>query len=187
MENCDFENQHVENMGYCPNDDTVGGTAVDFFGIPAAHVETFTKPTLTATSKYGERLTIAANGIVPKATKGWKKVTMMVDESEIKPMLVGNKGNKKQKIDFDAYIPNLIARNVGFVDANKNTPMIWAIPDSTGEIWIVGTPTAPAFFDKADGTSGKKYEDNSGIAITVTANTKPYVYAGEIVELADTP
>lgn len=185
MADCDFKTQHVENMGYCPNEDTVGGTAVDFFYIPAAQIETFTKPVITPTSTYVERMTIAALGIVPVATKGWKRITMMVDESELKPVLVGNKGNKKQKIDFDAYIPNLIERNVGFVDANKNTPLVWAIPDSTGTLWIVGTKTAPAYFDKADGTSGKKYEDNSGIAITVSANTKPYVYAGEIVELAD--
>lgn len=187
MDNCDFANVHVENMGYCPNDDVVGGVAVNFFYIPAAQVETFTKPTVTATSTYAERITIAANGIVPVTGKGWKKATMMIEENELKPVLVGAKGNKKQKVDFDALIPNLIDRNVGFVDAHKNTPMIWAIPDSTGKIWIVGTPTAPAFFDKADGTSGKTYENNSGVAITVTANTKPYVYAGTIVELADTP
>lgn len=183
---CSFENVHTENLGFCANKDSVGGVAVNFLYIPAAQVETFTLPVLTEASTYEERITIASGGIVPATGKGWKKAVMHLDQNEIKPVLVGSKGNKKQKTEFDAYIPNFLARNVGFVDAHKNTPLIWAIPDSTGKMWIIGTPDAPAYFDKADGTSGKAYEDDSGVSITVAANTKPYVYAGEIVELADT-
>lgn len=182
---CSFAGVHTENVNYCPNNEVVGGVAIDFFYVPAAHLETFVKPTITPTTGFAERMTLAADSITFKAGKGWKKVTMMVDESELKNTLVGNKGNKKPKVEFDAYIPNFIARNLGFIDAHMNTPLIWAVPDSTGEKWIIGNPDAPAIFDKGDGTSGKKYEDNSGVATTVSANTKLYRYLGDIVELAD--
>ena len=182
---CSFENVHTENMNYCPNKEVVGGVAVDFFYAPAAHFATFTKPAVTPTSTYEERMTLAANSLTFKAEKGWKKITMMVDENELKNTLVGNKGNKKPKVEFDAYISNFIARNLGFIDAHMNTPMVWAVPDSTGKKWIVGNPDAPAIFDKGDGTTGKKYEDNSGVGVTVSANTKLLVYLGEIVEVAD--
>ncbi len=185
-DNC-FEETYTENLNYCPNTDLVAGVSVDFYYTPVAFVETFVKPVVTAASTYAERITLPANSITFKAGKGWKKATMLVEEGELKPTIVGNKGNKKSKTDFDSYIPNFIAANIGFVDTHRNTPMIWAIPDSTGKKWVVGNPDTPAFFDKADSTTGKKLEDNSGTAITVTANTKPYVYAGEIVELPDTP
>lgn len=182
---CSFEGVHTEGLNYCPNEDVVGGTAVDFFYAPKDFFETLTKPVVTGETSYTQRIKLAANAITFKTGKGWKKATMMIDENELKNTFVGNKGNKKPKVDFDAFLPNFIARNVGFFDAHRNTPMIWAVPDSTGVKWIVGNLDAPAYFDKSDGTSGKTYDNNSGFAMTVTANTKLLVYEGEIVELAD--
>ncbi len=187
IEDCSFDNVKTENLNYCPNKDMVGGVAIDFYYAPAAHFEKFEKPAITATTGYEARITIAANSITLKASKGWKKITMLVDESELKNTLVGNKGNKKPKVEFDAYIPNFLPRNIGFIDAHMNTPMVWCIPDSTGRKWIIGNPDAPAIFDKGDGTTGKKYEDNSGVGVTVSANTKLYTYLGEVVVLADAP
>ena len=184
-ENCDFEGAFIQNLVYCPNDPVVGGVAVDFYYSPAANFATFQTPVATGETSYAERLAIPANGLTFKPDKGWKKITMMIDENELKNTFVGNRGNKKPKVEFDAYIPNFIPRNIGFLDAHINTPMVWAVPDSTGKVWIVGTPKAPAMFDKGDGTTGKKYEDNSGAGVTVNANTKILTYAGEVVELAD--
>lgn len=180
---CSFAEMHTENLGYCPNEETVGGTKTDASYIPMAQLETFTKPTITPTSTYAQRMTIPVNGIVPATGKGFKQLELMVDETELKNALVGNKGNKKSQASFDALIPNFTAKNLGFVDAHKNTPLMLILTDSTGVKWVL----PDAFIDKADGTSGKKYEDNSGIAVTITANSKIYTYAGDIEILPDTP
>ncbi len=185
IDDCSFDNVSTENLNYCPNKDMVGGTAIDFYYAPASYFATFVKPVVTSSTGYEARITVLANSLTFKADKGWKKITMLVDENELKNTLVGNRGNKKPKVEFDSYIPNFIARNLGFIDAHMNTPMVWCVPDSTGKKWLVGTPDAPAIFDKGDGTTGKKYEDNSGVGVTVSANTKLYIYLGEVVELAD--
>lgn len=180
---CSFKTVRTENMGFCPNVPTVGGVKVPSSYIPMAQLDTFTLPTITPTSTYEARITIPTTGIVPETGKGFKKIDFMIDESELKNALVGNKGNKKAQVSFDALIPNFTARNLGFVDAHKNTPLCLIVEDSTGQKWVI----PEAFIDKADGTSGKKYEDNSGIAITVIANSMIYKYDGDIEILPDTP
>ena len=87
MSNC-FDNAYVETVNHCPNDETVGGTAVDLFYIPAAHLETYTKPTVTATSTFADRITLAA--LTPKTSKGFKRLSIMVDENELSNLFVGS-------------------------------------------------------------------------------------------------
>lgn len=182
MAECNFNS---ENLLYCPNDEVVGGVSVEFLYAPASHFVSITKPTITETSTYAERITLANDAIVFEAEKGWKKAQMLVDENELKNTFVGAKGNKKPQVSFDAFLPNFIAKNIGFFDAHANTPMVWLIPDSTGKKWLIGNLDTPAFFDKAEGTSGKTYDNNSGHAITVMANTKLYYYPGDATVLAD--
>jgi hypothetical protein len=182
--NC-FDEVHVENVNHCPNDESVGGISVDLFYIPKDHIDAFTLPVVTAATKYAERITLAANAITTKADKGWKKISIMVDENELSNTLVGNKGNKKPKVELDAMIPNFKKENIGFMDAHKNTPLILAVVDSTGQKWVIGTTNAPAFLETSDAKTGKKYDDNSGITVKISANTKLYAYEGDIVVLAD--
>lgn len=184
MANC-FDNVRVENVNHCPNDTTVGGLSVDLFYIPAAHVETLTKPAVTDAMSYAKRMTLTA--VTPVATKGFKRLSVMVDENELSSLLVGNKGNKKPKVELDVYIPNFKKENLGFTVTHKNTPMIYAIKDSTGQPWIIGDKDGPSYFETADGKTGKKYDDNSGITIKISANTQLWAFDGAIVELEDTP
>ena len=184
MANC-FVDQNVENVDQCPHEETVAGVSVDLFYIPKDQVATMALPKVTNTTKYEDRIKLPANSIVPVAQKGWKKVTVMVDENELGTSLVGNKGNKKNKAEIDVYVPNFKTKNLGFMDANKNTPMIYAIADSTGQKWVIGTKNAPAYFETAEAKTGKKAEDNSGITAKITANTKLYALMDDIVVLPD--
>lgn len=179
---CSFDNVVTQNLNYCPNKDTVGGVKMVVYYIPMAQA-TITYPTVTANSTYAERITIPANGITEAEGKGFKKIVILKDEGELKPTLVGADGNKKMKTDFDCLIPDFVVDNIGFVDTHKNTPLLLAIPDSTGKLWVV----PDAMFSKADGTTGKKYEDNSGVSGTFSANSKPYLYQGTITVTPDAP
>lgn len=180
-----FQGVAHENVDHCPNDAIVGGTGIDLFYLPADFVKSMTLPTVTNATKYAERITIASTGLTLKEGKGWKSITLLVDENELSNQLVGNKGNKKPKVEFDGFVPNFKKKNLGFVDTHKNTPMIYAIKDSNGQVWIIGTLNAPAFFDEFTTKSGKKYDDNSGSTIKVTANTKLYAYDGDIIVTPD--
>ncbi len=177
---CSFDEIHTENLGYCPNNDTVGGVRLTVKYIPMAQADV-TLPTVTNESKYGERITLPATGIKPKTGKGFKKIIILVDEGELKPSLVGAKGNKKMKVDFTCLIPNFVKENVGFMDAHRNTPLLLVIEDSTGQPWAI----LDAFFSEATGTTAKTYEENSGWTVTLSANSKLYAYDGEIAVLPD--
>lgn len=176
-----FSDINVETVNHCPNDETVGGVSVDLFYIPATQIATYTKPVLTNTSSYADRMTLTA--LTPATGKGFKRISVTVDENELSATLVGNKGNKKPKVELDVLIPNFKKQNIGFVDTHKNTPMVYAVKDSTGQFWVIGTPDAPAFFETADAKTGKKYEDNSGITGKISANTKIWAFDGAIVEI----
>lgn len=179
-----FDDTPHENIDNCSNDEVSGGLATKLFYIPAAFVETFTLP--TATTLEG-RLKLAANSIVPKTGKGWKSIDILVDENELKAPLVGNKGNKKLTSQIDFYIPGFKAKNIAFVDAYKNTPTIYAIPDANGVLWVVGTLLLGGFIDTSEATTGKKMEDNSGVPVTIKSNAKIYTLAGEITVTPDAP
>lgn len=181
MANC-FDDAYIETVNHCPNDTTVGGTAADLFYIPAAHIETYTEPTVTATSTYAERMTLAA--LTPKTGKGFKRLSAMIEENELGNVFVGNKGNKKAKAEIDCMLPNFKPENIGFTVLHKNTPMVYAIKDSAGQFWVIGSPDAPAYFETADAKSGKKYEDNSGITMKISANCQLWAFDGAITELS---
>lgn len=176
-----FDGVPHESIDSCPNDEIAGGVSTRIFYAPAKFLEKLTPPTLTG--DYATRITIPATNLAFQAGKGWKGIDVMVDENELKNTLVGNRGNKKAKAEMDFYIPGFKPEAVGFLDTYKNVPMVFAIKDANGIIWILGTKLNPAFVESADGTTGKKYEDNSGAAVKISANSKLYKFAGDVVEL----
>lgn len=181
QDQCSFATMRTENMGFCPNEDVVGGVKADVFYIPMAQLKTVTKPVVTATTSFAESVTLTA--LTPDTGKGFKKTTLIINENELKSNLVGSVGNLKDQAQFDGLLPNFIKRNVGFVKRNKNVPMCWVIPDSTGQKWVV----LDSYMTKADATTAKKYDENSGTAFNCTSNGPLWAFDGDIVELADSP
>jgi hypothetical protein len=183
MGNC-FENTPHENLDFCPNEEVNGGLSTRLHYIPVAFLESFTGPLATAT-KLEERLKMPATGLVPKSGKGFKGIDILINENEVKSNLVGNTGNKKNKSELDIFIPGFREKALAFVDANKNTPMIFVVLDANGKKWVIGNKTNPAYIESADATTGKKNEDNSGVTCKITTNSKLLVYPGDIVETPD--
>ncbi len=177
--NC-FENAPHEALDFCPNQEVSGGLSTRLFYAPAEFFDKFTLP--DGTSDFASRITIADGNITFKPDKGWKGIDVMVDENELKSTMVGNRGNKKAKAELELYIPSFRDLSIGFADTFKNVPTVYAVVDANAVVWIIGTKLNPAFMESADGTTGKKYEDNSGIAVKISANTKLLKFAGEIVE-----
>lgn len=180
-EDCSFATVRTENLTYCPNKANVGGVKAKCWYIPMAQLKTITKPTLTQDTPYAESITLTA--LEPETTKGFKRIDLVIDENELKSNLVGAKGNMKDQAQFDGMIPNFVKENVGFIKRHKNTPMCYVVEDSAGQKWVV----LEAYMTKADATTAKKYDENSGTAFNVTANDALWAFDGDILELADTP
>lgn len=179
MSDCSFASVHTENIGYCPNEEIVGGIKAKAWYIPMAQLETVTKPVMTVDMTFEESVTLTA--LTPASGKGFKKIDLIIDENEAKSNLVGNKGNLKDQAQLDALIPGFKKKNVGFVKRHKNVPMCWVIEDSTGQKWVF----LEAYMTKADATSAKSYGENSGTAINILANAHLWAFDGSIVETAD--
>lgn len=179
MANC-FENTQHESIDFCPNEEISAGISTRMFYAPAEFLEKCELP--DGTGAYDTRITIADSNLTLKSTKNWKGIDIQMDEGELKNSLVGNIGNKKNKAELEIKIPGFRPKVIGFVDTYKNVPMVFVVPDASGVFWVVGTKINPAYMESADGTTGKKTEDDSGVTVKITANTKLYKYAGTITE-----
>lgn len=179
-----FDNTPHENLENCPNDDILAGITTRLYYVPTAFVKSFAKPTPTTT--YESRIKMGTGGIVLQTGKAWKFIDIQMDENELKTQLAGNTGNKKMKTEVDFLIPGFRPNVIGFVDAYKNTPCVYAVKDAAGKFFIVGTKDLGAYLESAEGTTGKKVDDNSGVTAKITANGKPLLFEGEIsLEPAD--
>lgn len=177
MASC-FDNIPHENLEHCPNDEINGGLATTLYHVPVVHVKSFAAPTINNT--YESRVKVGTGGIVLVTGKSWKKIDIQKDMNELKSILSGNVGNKKSKAELEFLIPGLKAKGLGFVDAYKNVPSIYAVKDGNGKFIVIGTKDYGAYIDTADGTTGKNFDDDSGITCKIVANHKPLIYEGEI-------
>ncbi len=178
--NC-FENVPHESLDFCPNDENAAGISTRLLYAPAEFFEKIEIP--EPTGGYSERVTLVQDNIVFKDGKTIKGIDVLVNENELKNLLVGSPGNLKAKVELEAFIPGIRSEVIGFIDTYKNVPMIFAVKDSNGVLWLVGNTTNPAYFESADGTTGKKFEDNAGVAIKITANTRLNKFDGNIPEM----
>lgn len=176
--NC-FDAVPHENLEHCPNDELSAGIATKLFYVPIAFIKSMQLPNKDA-NNFEDRVKIPSGGIVLNSGKSWKSIDIMRDEGELKSSLLGNTGNKKSKGELEFLIPGMKGKQLGFVDAYKNTPCVYAVRDQDGQFFILGNNIVGAYIDSADGTTGKKIEDNSGINAKISANTKVYTYEGEI-------
>lgn len=178
MANC-FDTTPHENLEHCPNEEITSGIATKLFYVPIDFIKTMTLPAQDA-ANYEDRVKIANGGIVLKTGKSWKSIDILIDEGELKSTLMGNVGNKKSKGELEFLIPGFRTKVLGFVDTYKNTPCLYAVRDQNGKFFILGNQYVGAYIDSAEGTTGKKIEDNSGVSAKISANTKVYSYEGEI-------
>lgn len=180
-----FEGIHLENVNHCPNEETVAGMSTKLYYIPAPHIATFTKP--LKTGSYEEIATIPSTGLVTVTGKGWKKIDCQVDKNTLQNMAVGSIGNLKLKGELDVVFPGFKKKLVGFQIAHRNTPMIFGMPDSEGQMWIIGNPDSPSNFTSMNLTSGDTGEADSNLTSKINAKTSIFAYDGELTILPDTP
>ncbi len=182
LEPC-FGDITVENINNCPNDEIVAGMATKLYYILEPHLATFTKP--PKTGSYEDRATIPSTGLVSETGKGWKKIDVLVNKNQLQNLTVGSRGNKKLKGQLDVFIPGFKKKLVGFQNTHLNTRLIFGMPDSSGQMWIIGNKDNPSFFENLTLASGDTDEADSGLTGQIMANTSIYAYDGDLTVIAD--
>lgn len=181
-DNC-FADSTPENLDNCPNDESASGVSLRIQYTPAAFIETMTLPSVTGS--LASTAKIADGNITLAGGKGWKGIDLVMDENELKELLVGGLANQKGQIELTVMIPKFGPKQLGWKRRFANVPMVFNIPDTNGNNWIVGTKFAPAMIESAETTTGKAYEDKAASTVVIKANTYVYLYEGSVVETPD--
>lgn len=172
-----FEGITAENVERCALEDISSGLQTRLYYAPASFFQNIILPTM---GSFEEKMVISEGNIIFKNDLSWSFLDCLIDENEINTSISGAVGRKKQSCNFNIYILGLKAKILGFIEDHQNTPLVFMLPDANGNNWLVGHLRNRAKFEKADGNSGKKYEDNSGFNINISAKTSLYRYAGAI-------
>lgn len=103
-------------------------------------------------------------------------IDILIDENELKLLIAGALARKKTKINLSVFILGFLPSVLGFIEKGKNMPFVFFIQDTNGRNWQIGHNRNRAFLDNSEAGTGKKYEDNSGTAVTITCNSPLFLY-----------
>lgn len=169
-----FEGVNVEDLTHCPQDNFASGIKTKVYCAPASYFKKIDLPTLKNT--YDDFVSLTQGGIEFRGG-GWNYIDVLIGENELKQTLSGPLQRKKSKTELEFLILGFRTKVLGFIEAHKNTPMIFVVVDAVGNNWVIGNLRNRAFIDNADVSTQKKYEDNSGAVVKITANS-PIFYFG---------
>ena len=177
-----FDDLQVEDLQACANKERSAGISeVSIHYAIHDQIDEFPMPANPGDAEFDyEAAVTVATDITFLEGKGWGKITAQVDTGEVKPTIVGNKGNKKNKVAFDFMVPGLSKKALGFLRTHKNTPMVFLVQGRDGQNYLIGDKFNPAYVTEAEGTTGKTGEDDNGIPFVIEAYSIPIVYDGTI-------
>lgn len=164
-----------EDILVCPTAESIPGIKTRLYYAPESSFYKFELPDHQET--YEDYLMVSPDAIMFKSGN-WNVADVLIDESELQSTITGNLQRKKTKISFSFFLLGFRTKVLGFVEKCKNNPMIFGVEDLSGRVWLVGNLRNRAFIESAEGTTGRKYEDNSGVSVKVTSNSQLYCYEG---------
>ena len=177
-----FDNIETEDIQNCANTEQPAG--ISEVGVHYAihsQITTFPMPMGAGDDGYNyEAGVTVATDLVFEAGKGFAKMLVQVDTGEVKISIVGNKGNKKTKRTFDFFVPSNNKKLLGFLRTHLNTPMVFCVPERSGQKHLLGDKYNPAYMSEVEGTTGKSGEDDNGIQFTIEAYSIPIIYEGAL-------
>lgn len=171
-----YEGFSTEDLQHC-RQDVYSGIKTRIYYVPANFISICSLP---SEGGFEESMVIQEQFLRLREGLTWAYMDALIDENDFGLNIAGNSRRKKMETNLNVFILGVKAKIVGFIEQFQNTPMLFILSDSNDNNWLIGTLRNPALFSKADGTSGKKYEDNSGVSISISAKSALYRYAGVI-------
>ena len=170
-----FNGLVIEDLTNCGTNDFGSGLQTRLYYAPASF---FKRINLPSPSEDFQNVLLLENSFIEFQNEncGWAFVDLLIDENEVKSSIVGNNQRKKNKTSLDVFILGLRSRVLGFLYKMQNEPMVFCIPTSDNISILIGNLRNRAFIEQANGTSGKQYEENSGIAASISCNSVMYFF-----------
>lgn len=164
-----FDGVTIEDINNCQEEDFGSGISTQLLYAPAIFFASIKIP--DEDLGFEECITITADDLVFKDQLTWSLIDILIDENELKNLSDGVNQRKKDKSELNFFLQGFKKKNVGFLKKIKNEPMIFGITDLEGTLWIFGNLRNRAFIETYEGTTGKKYEDNSGFAVKISSKS----------------
>lgn len=175
-----FEDFFIEDITACETNDLGSGLRTRLYYAPSTFFKRIDQP--SPAGNYQERLLISPDFIeFQNEDCGWAFIDILIDENELKTSIAGSSQKKRSKTNLEIFILGLRSRVLGFIETHMNTPLIFCIPSSDDNSMLIGTLKNRAFLDQANGTSGRKYEDNAGLAATIICNSPLYFFDENLI------
>ncbi|AZZ59694.1 hypothetical protein [Riemerella anatipestifer] len=166
----------IEDLPYCPTDRAVGGIATRIWYAP----EFFFNKIQLPNSNTPPNKVIKTKNITLNEGKQLAFIDVFLEQNSLTEKPIGGLRKWKSVSEFSISVLEMNARNLGFTSKVKNIPLVFFIPDANGRLWVMGNKQNAAYMSSYEGTTGKKYEDDSLITMSFTANAPLYLYEGSI-------
>lgn len=176
-----FEGVSIEDIIHCPDTEYSAGISAKLLYAPASFFRVVELPN-EEDADYESILKIPTDGIEFNKGCGWGQIEVLIDENELRTTLDGALQRKKTKSSLDFYVRGFVSKNLGFIQKHKNTPFVFGIITPEHQ-FLLGNLRNRAFFESAELSSGKKYEDNAGLSVKISANTPLYHFEGSFDEI----
>jgi len=179
-----FEGVNIENITACGTNDFGSGMKTRLYFAPA---EWFNKinigdsPNVGPKNNFQNALLISKDDIEFKAAFTWFYIDVLIDESEVKTSFSGSSKRRKLRSSLDVFILGYRSKILGFLQVMKNEDLVFCISTGDNISVLVGNLRNFATFDKAEGSTGKKYEENSGFAVSISANSPTYFFKENLI------
>lgn len=175
-----FDGLNIEDISQCGSNDFGSGLQTRLYYAPADFFKRLDLP--GATQNYSDKLLISSDFIeFQNADCGWAYIDILIDENELKTSIPGNVQRKKSKTGLEIFILGLRSRVLGFIEIHMNTPMVFCIPSSDDHSMLIGNLSNRAFLEQGNGSSGRTYADNSGVAATISSNSPVYFFDENLI------
>lgn len=166
-----------EDVEFCSGEDFLGGlqeAEIYFCYLP--FVDSLKLPLAAASNALAG--TVSAK-ITCKPNRGFQKMKALVDTSELSSQFSGSK-EVSDVSDLKVFLLGVRAQLIGFSRKFRNRPFVFIIKDNNGRQFVLGNLASPAYLKDFNMISGKKFDDDNGVDLTITSNSILYEYTQDI-------
>ena len=174
-----FDGLTIENINHCATEDYSAGVSAVVYYAPESFFKNITLPSQDTDMK--NYVSISIDDIVFQNNCGWSNIDVLIDETELKQNLIGAIKNKKSRSSLEFFILGIKAQILGFVEKMKNEDLVFLISIPDGTSILFGNLRNFARISSVDFTSGKRYDDNSGVAVSIISNSTVYFISENLI------
>lgn len=164
----------LRDLSHTDGSDNTAGIQQNVYFAKLEDILTLPKPVLddsTGSGNLSDLVTISSN-IVMKPEKQFYKLYCTLEAGELKNDAQGELDGMSFMNQLEVFLPGSSAEALGFAQWVKNSNLIILVPESDGQVRVLGHEGYPAKLVNMAGTTGKVPADRKGMTYTFKSTRK---------------